>query len=231
MNGAHLTGSNTEPTAFSTYLDMPNSVILTNNLMSVNAIANTKNKKDNIVLTLNHNSYIYDKGGQRLKVHGRKLRALKKVKKLRIKSQINPINKIKRYYFYAPTSNDDTKFTPHWLPYKKIKGKYYYHIENNKYIKCINVSRINNYLVNASQATVIVKPLMSKTKAYAVDGKIGAYIKSKTFKTGTRLVVDDWNILGDAGYFSYHIKGTKYWIDTTDLKANPRPKYISNKFV
>ena len=64
-----------------------------------------------------------------------------------------------------------------------------------------------------------------------IDGKIGAYIKSKTFKTGTRLVIDDWNILGDAGYLSYHIKGTKYWIDTTDLKANPRPKYISNKFV
>lgn len=173
-----------------------------------------------VKLRLNHNSYVYNKNGKRLKTYKGKKAFIKKSKTLTIKGKIEEISTAKRYYFYG--ENSKGKITPYWLVYKKIEGNYYYSIGNKGYIKCINVRSVNgtdNRLI-ASQATVTVKPLLGKV-AYAEDS--AGKSTTKTFKSGKKLIIDNTDILGNNTDYSYHIKGTNYWINARDLKANPRP--------
>lgn len=173
--------------------------------------------KTSVKLRLNHNAYIYDKNGKRLKKYKGKKALIKKSKTVTLKGTINPIYTAKRYYFYVRTNNNSA---PYWLTYKKIRGNYYYSIGSKGYIKCINVSKVNGNTLIESQATVIVKPQIGKV-AYAINSS--GYIKSKTFKKGQKLVVDDTDIFLEGLGYSYHVKGTDYWINARDLKANPRP--------
>lgn len=182
--------------------------------------ATSTTKTTTVKLRLNHNSYVYDKNGKRLKKYKGKSALIKKSQKLTIKGKIEPISSAKRYYFYGNDASG--KITPYWLVYKKIKGDYYYSIGNKGYIKCINVKTVNgddNRLI-ASQATVIVKPLIGNV-AYAEDSS--GHYTTKVLKKGQKLVINDTDILGDQLTYSYHIKGTKYWVSAQDLKANPRP--------
>lgn len=196
----------------------------TNNSAIVHAATSTE--YTTVKLRLNHNSYIYDKNGKRLKTYKGKKAIIKKSKTLSIKGKITPITKIKRYFFYVYV-NYDPYWKPYWLTYKKIKGNYYYSIGNKGYIKCVNVKSVNGNTLQASQATVIVKPQIGKV-AYAINSS--GYIKSKTFKKGQKLVVDDTDIFLEGLGYSYHVKGTDYWINARDLKANPRPtNFITNK--
>lgn len=189
--------------------------------------AATSNSSTTVKLRLNHNSYVYNKKGKRLKTYKGKKALIKKSKTLTIKGKIQPIKKIKRYFFYVYV-NYDPYWKPYWLSYKKIKGDYYYSIGNKGYIKCVNVKTVNGNTLQASQAVVTVKPQIGKV-AYARDNS-GNTITAKTFKKGQKLVIDDTDIFKTGIGFSYHVKGTNYWIDARDLKANPRPmNFITNK--
>lgn len=188
--------------------------------------ATSTTKTTTVKLRLNHNSYVYDKNGKRLKKYKGKSALIKKSKTVTFKGKIEPIKTIKRYYFYVVTDNGKHS-TPYWLSYKKIKGSYYYSIGNKGYIKCINVSSINGNSLLSSQATVIVKPLLGKV-AYAQDASGNR--TTKTYKKGQKLTIDNTDILGDQLTYSYHIKGTDYWISAQDLESNPRPSnYVSPK--
>ncbi|MBP2058340.1 hypothetical protein J2Z60_001519 [Lactobacillus colini] len=194
------------------------------NLSKAASTSPTTIEQSSVKLKLNHNSYVYNNKGKRLKYYKGKKALLKKSTRLTIKGKVEPITKVKRYYtYYSDTNGNDH---PGWLPYKKIKGNYYYKIGTNAYIKCINVSKINNEELQASQGTVIVKPFLEK-EAHATD-KNGYFI-NKTFKAGTKLVVDDRIMPQDGQFYYYHVKGTNYWIGAIDIKAYPRPNgLISN---
>ncbi|TSO26735.1 SLAP domain-containing protein [Lactobacillus sp. LL6] len=199
--------------------------INTNNSNYVSASA-ASTKETTVKLRLNHNSYIYDKNGKRLKKYKGKKALIKKSQELTIKGKIEPIQKIKRYYFYIVTDSGKHS-TPYWMQYKKIKGDYYYNLGNGSYIKCINVKSINGNSIIPSQATVIVKPFLGKTTTYATDDTGKA--TNKVLRKNEKLIVDNTGVLGEVGGFSYHIKGTDYWVSSEDLKAKPRTNYVSNK--
>ncbi|TSO26734.1 SLAP domain-containing protein [Lactobacillus sp. LL6] len=195
--------------------------INTNNSNYVSA-STTSTKETTVKLRLNHNSYVYDKNGKRLKKYKGKKALIKKSQKLTVKGKIEPIQKAKRYYFYDNDVNNN--IIPYWLAYTKIKGNYYYSIGNKGYIKCINVKSINgddNRLIS-TEATVIIKPRIGKV-AHTWN-KLGKQT-TKTYKSGQKLIIDDTNILPNQNTYSYRVKGTDYWVSAQDLKSYPRPSH------
>ena len=194
--------------------------INTNNFNYVSASA-ASTKETTVKLRLNHNSYVYDKNGKRLKKYKGKKALIKKSQKLTIKGKIEPIQKAKRYYFYGKLENGNRP--AYWLTYKKINNDYYYSIGNKGYIKCVNVKTIDDYSLMSTEATVTIKPRIEKV-AHTWN-KLGEQT-TKTYKSGQKLIIDDTNILPNQNTYSYRVKGTDYWVSAQDLKSYPRPSHM-----
>ncbi|TSO25552.1 SLAP domain-containing protein [Lactobacillus sp. LL6] len=194
--------------------------INTNNSNYVSASA-ASTKETTVKLRLNHNSYVYDKNGKRLKKYKGKKALIKKSQKLTIKGKIEPIQKAKRYYFYGKLENGNRP--AYWLTYKKINNDYYYSIGNKGYIKCVNVKTIDGYSLMSTEATVTIKPRIEKVAR--TWNKLGEQT-TKTYKSGQKLIINDTNILPNQNTYSYRVKGTDYWISAQDLKSYPRPSHM-----
>lgn len=179
--------------------------------------ATTTNK-----FTLGTSSYVYNSKGKRVT---KKL--MKKGTKVNFIGKIRKTNKVKNYYIFKnPLPNwidNPIKENLYWLPYKKIKGKLYYKIKKNKYIRCINIEKINEYYVYVPQSTVTVAdPAKSAQKKIYAQNKTG-FFTSHVLKKGSKLVVDE--VVGlehSQSAESYHIKGTKLYIYAGDIVKRPR---------
>ena len=125
---------------------------------------------NNVKLYLNSNSYVYNNKGQRLRG---KNNYLKKNKAVTAPGKLLKTNSVKRYYVQVRQdlqSSPDFKVDLYYLPYKVIKSQPYYKLNNNKYIKCCNIKRINQKTVFTNQATVTVgKPLPPDKNVYAMN--------------------------------------------------------------
>lgn len=172
-------------------------------------------------LTLKTKSYTYNAKGQRT---SNKL--IKKGSKVKFIGKIKKTNKVRNYYIFKnPLSNgidNPIKENLYWLPYKKIKGKFYYRIGKNKYIRCINVEKINQYYVYVPQSTVIVAdPARSAQKHIYAQDETG-YLTSHVLKTGRKLVVDKVaGLKHSQPAESYRIKGTNLYIYAGDIVKRP----------
>lgn len=173
-------------------------------------------------LTLRSNSYIYNSKGKRVY-----RKAIKKDSKVKFTDKIKKTNKVRNYYIFKnPLPNGITnpiKENLYWLPYKKINKKLYYKVGKNKYIRCINVEKINQYYVYVPQATVTVAdPVRSAQKHIYAQDKTG-YFTSHVLKKGTNLIVDE--VVGlehSQPAESYHIKGTKLYVYAGNIVKRPR---------
>ncbi|RMC50778.1 hypothetical protein F5ESL0225_04075 [Lactobacillus sp. ESL0225] len=96
---------------------------------------------NNNTLKLIHGAYVYNKKGRRLKKYcgSWSNTHLRKGTNVQYSGTVQPIEKDSKQYYLL---NDDN-YNQSWLPYKKIKGKYYYSIGHGGYINAANVNEID----------------------------------------------------------------------------------------
>ncbi|CAM3181919.1 surface layer protein [Lactobacillus bombicola] len=111
-------------------------------------------------LTLNHNTRIYNKKGQKLYSYQRSNGLLKKGATVSYvdKPQTIADPDTVRYSFH----DDDWNWF--YLPYKTIKGQEYYSIGHGGYVKAANVEKINGNDLYTNQATGTIKALKYSRK-------------------------------------------------------------------
>lgn len=171
------------------------------------------------VLTVYHNSYIYNKNGKRIKnTLVRKGMPVKYLGKLSEKDN-NSKNMPKYYYFSGYNQMVSNKMI--WLKYKTINRQQYYRIAKNKYIKAKNIGCINGHRLYVSEGNITLgTPYIQPENQYYIWTKNGKRTK-KTFsyKKGEKVVVDRWISIG--GFSFFRVKGTNYYIIGTDVKKVP----------
>lgn len=149
---------------------------------------------------LNHNAYVYNKYGQRIKNFRGQSKFLKNRIAIRTVSDKNGKGK---FYYTINGSN-------YTVSAKTIKGKSYFNIGNGGYIKAINFNRVNASQISTT-GPVTVK-VMVEDQIVRLNGK--KYTDTKTkLKANQKLVVDKLVHIKsldteDPALF-YHIKGTK----------------------
>ncbi|BDR61158.1 SLAP domain-containing protein [Lactobacillus xylocopicola] len=169
-------------------------------------------------LKLAHGAYVYNKAGKRLRTYrGSTWKThLKKGAPLKFTGAIEPTERDSKRFFLL----DDDNYNQSWLPYKQIKGQYYYGIGAGGYIKASNVSQIADKPLYTSEATVKIKD-SRWTKPYTVGtGKDKTTIKNgKTFKID-RIT----SVQGDPDRFTkYRISGTTdAFLFADSVKIKPR---------
>lgn len=181
------------------------------------AAATTSN---NNTLKLIHGAYVYNKKGKRLtKYRGSWSKThLCKGTNIKYTGTIQPIEKDSKQYYLL---NDDN-YNQSWLPYKKIKGNYYYSIGHGGYINAANVNEINGQPLYITNATVIVKPKDN----HGFSGGYTGSGKSRTLvKPSQKLRVDRITKIPDGNSISkvYRIAGTTdAFIYSGNIKTQPR---------
>lgn len=149
---------------------------------------------------LNHNAYIYNKKGKRIKnFHGQK-----KLLKNRIFTRDVTDKEGKGKYCYTV---DDQNYT---IPSKKIKGKTYFSTGDGGYIKAVNFSRVNGSRIITTEPITV--KMMGDDNVVRLNGKKYTDTKIK-LKNDQKLIVDRLVHIKsldteDPALF-YHIKGTK----------------------
>jgi len=173
------------------------------------------NQEQSDTLWLNHNAYIYNKNGHRLKNY----RGNKKLywgHTIKYVGETQPVTiDSKKYYLL----NDDN-YHQSWLPYRTIKGNQYYNLGKGGYVKAANVGKIAGQPLYTSEATVTLIPYPG-VKDIPVEGS------NKEYKKGDKVTVDGITGMynGNRGDINYRIKGTKTaFIDENNIKVKPRQK-------
>ena len=118
-------------------------------------------------LVLSHNSLIYTKTG---KATGKKLRTDAIVK---YQGKAKTATKTPKYFYYL--KDIDRYFKPRYIPTYKIKGKYYYSLGHNRYIKAANVGYINGHIARYNgtvNATVTKKTYTTTINFSAAKRKL-----------------------------------------------------------
>ena len=118
-------------------------------------------------LVINHNSLIYTKTG---KATGKKLRTNAIVK---YQGKAKTATKTPKYFYYL--KDIDRYFKPRYIPTHKIKGKYYYSLGHNRYIKAANVGYINGHIARYNgtvNATVTKKTYTTTINFSAAKRKL-----------------------------------------------------------
>ncbi len=101
------------------------------------------------VMFLKTNTYVYSKKGQRIKKQG----TLRKGALVTYSGSVKAASSSDDFFFYpSESSNKD----PQALKQYKIKGKVYYALDGGRYVKALNVSKINGQYVFTKQPTYVV---------------------------------------------------------------------------
>lgn len=174
-------------------------------------------------LTVDKNSYIYNKNGKRMyNYNGKRNAKIKKGSIVASVSKTADISKERNYfglYIKSYANNSGYERVKFWLPYKKINGKLFYAIGKGGYIRCTNVSKINGQDVLVPEATVTLK---RNTTAYDIKEN---RTKLK-LKKGQKVRVDQEILNAGEGYF-YRIKNKKNsYIDVSDCYKLKRKMFV-----
>ncbi len=93
---------------------------------------------------LKTNTYVYNKKGQRIKKQGTLVT---------YSGSVKAASSSDDFFFYpSESSNKD----PQALKQYKIKGKVYYALGGGRYVKAVNVSKINGQYVFTKQPTYVI---------------------------------------------------------------------------
>lgn len=111
-----------------------------------NSVVQADSQENNTEITLNHNTYLYNKNGVRVK----NSKKLLKGEKVSVKGKVQKLSKNKKYYTIY-------NYQKYWLPYILIKGQAYYTTVKGKFIKVANVGKINNSELIATSGYVVTK--------------------------------------------------------------------------
>lgn len=98
---------------------------------------------------LKTNTYVYNKKGQRIKKQG----TLRQGTLVTYSGSVKAASSSDDFFFYpSESSNKD----PQALKQYKIKGKVYYALGGGRYVKAVNVSKINGQYVFTKQPTYVI---------------------------------------------------------------------------
>ena len=185
-------------------------------LKAANAKAITEQGQSG-TLWLNHNAYIYNKAGQRLKnFHGNK--KLYWGHSIKYVGKTQPIDiDSKKYYLL----NDDN-YHQSWLPYRTIKGNQYYSLGKGGYVKAANVGQIDNQPLYISMATVALKSFSGLKEISAINS-------SQKFKNNQKVTIDRITKIysGNQLFPYYRLKGTNTFINKGNIINLPRQKFLT----
>ncbi|RHW50446.1 SLAP domain-containing protein [Lactobacillus bombicola] len=138
--------------------------VITTSLNQAHAAQTTDQTQNKITadgtLTLNHNTRIYNKKGQKLYSYQRSNGLLKKGATVSYvdKPQTIADPDTVRYSFH------DDNWNWFYLPYKTIKGQEYYSIGHGGYVKAANVDKIDGASLYTNQTTVTVEHVTPNSK-------------------------------------------------------------------
>ena len=135
---------------------------------------NTAYASNTITLSLNHNSYIYDKTGNVIKPKKKILKSQTVIVTDNIK-KLNESSK-KKYYLLKD-------YQKYWLPYIVKKNKAFYQLSNNNYIRVANVAHVGSYdglYATSGYVTVKKNTVFSNSQGKDTSSRV---------KKGTRLRV------------------------------------------
>ncbi|RMC52042.1 SLAP domain-containing protein [Lactobacillus sp. ESL0225] len=209
--------------------------VITTSLNQAHAAQTTDQTQNKIAtastLTLNHNTRIYNKKGQKLYSYQGSNGLLKKGATVKYAAQVKAIDNpdIKRYSF------PDNEWNWYYLPYKTIRGQEYYSISHGGYVKAINVDKINGNELYTNEATTTATQLIGKSVVlYDSQGNK----TSKQLNLGQKVTLDkqanifDLTEKGDGyngGTNLYRIKGTNDFINKYSVKKirQPLPRYTN----
>lgn len=209
--------------------------VITTSLNQAHAAQTTDQTQNKIAtdgtLTLNHNTRIYNKKGQKLYSYQGSNGLLKKGATVKYAAQVKAIDNpdIKRYSF------PDNEWNWYYLPYKTIRGQEYYSIGHGGYVKAINVDKINGNELYTNEATTTATQLIGKSVVlYDSQGNK----TSKQLNLGQKVTLDkqanifDLTEKGDGyngGTNLYRIKGTNDFINKYSVKKirQPLPRYTN----
>lgn len=158
---------------------------------------------------LKTNTYVYNKKGQRIKKQG----TLRKGTLVTYNGSVKAASSSDDFFFYpSESSNKD----PQALKQYKIKGKVYYALGGGRYVKALNVSKINGQYVFTKQPTYVVP----RADMYVLNKDLKE--TSKVVRAGSKVKIDQ--VLIDTDYTDpqlyVRIAGTKdqflYWTDAGD---------------
>lgn len=162
------------------------------------------------VLGLNHNSYIYDKNGKRLKnFNGKKNVVLKSGGITGYTGKIKNATDSSSHYFY----NGSDEGTAKTLTTKTIKSQEYYAIGNGGYIKAANVNTINGHVIYTTKPTYVT--LLTDTYGYDENFKQNKVVYKRGQKVKVSKSVIDMSSEDPQLYFQVAGKKNQliYWGD------------------
>lgn len=161
-------------------------------------------------------SYIYNNKGKRTTYKGKS--SLKYGSRVDYLGKFSDYNGKNKYYFM------DTKGYKKFASYKIIKGKAYFPIGKNAYVRVVNVAQINDRPLYAKSLSVVVSPkYVQKQGQYAFDAD-NNIIKGVYFKPGKKLTIDAQEYVTNGNHTDtiYRVKGTKQFIYANRLKTAVR---------
>lgn len=165
------------------------------------------------VLTLNHNTFVYNKKGKRISYEGQ--RKLMNGGVVTTNSKIREAKSSDQNYFYS--SADYTDKTKMAFNTTKIKGQNYLSIGNGGYIKIANVKTANGMILFTKGPITIT--LLGNTRVYNSDFKD----TNKQIAAGKKVFLDKTEIdssLSDPQLY-FRIKGSNELIYWGDLGEYP----------
>ena len=155
------------------------------------------------VMFLKTNTYVYNNKGQRIKKQGTLVT---------YSGSVKVASSSDNFFYPSESSNKD----PQALKQYKIKGKVYYALGGGRYVKAVNVSKINGQYVFTKQPTYVIP----RADMYVLNKDLKE--TSKVVRAGSKVKIDQ--VLIDTDYTDpqlyVRIAGTKdqflYWTDAGD---------------
>ncbi|TGY15755.1 SLAP domain-containing protein [Lactobacillus intestinalis] len=159
-------------------------------------------------------SYVYNNKGTRTTYKGQST--------LKYGSHVDYLGKISDYNGKNKYYIKDNKGYKKFASYKNIKGKAYFQIGKNAYVRVVNVGQVNGHPLYAKYMNVTVSPknLPQKRGQYVYDSD-NNIIKGVYFKPNQKLTIDGqkYVINGNHVNIIYRVKGTNHYVYRKDLKT------------
>lgn len=190
--------------------------------------SNVNNMNGKGVLKLNHNSYVYNKNGQRTTYNGKS--RLLKYDLINYSGRKRNKTKADKYYYINETGEKEYSVKNY-----RIKGQYYYYLGKGVYIKAENIGFINGHAAYRDGGSTYVTP---RTDLFVYNSDFKQTKKSvpagKVIKVDKTTTTGD----GDATQRWFRIAGTKgknaqwlRWGDNSEYGNNLDDEYMGYFYV
>ncbi|MGN1271533.1 MAG: serine protease [Lactobacillus sp.] len=163
-------------------------------------------------------SYIYNSKGMRTTYKGKS--SLKYGSRVDYLGKVSDYNGKNKYYF------KDNQGYKKFASYKIIKGKAYFQIGKNAYVRVVNAFEVNGRPLYVKNMSVVVgSKNASKNGQYAFDADNNV-IKGVYFKPGQRLTIDAQEYVTNGNHIDtiYRVKGTNQFVYAKDLKTSVKQR-------